>query len=97
MTTKNNGGAPAGSSHTWLCFSDDSKYSEAADCSGNRKLADIDVGPLAAGATDVRTRMVTIPADAAVGTRYLIGVADALKQIVEANERNSKPKAIAIQ
>jgi hypothetical protein len=92
VTTKNNGGAPVTiSTTTRLYFSNDAKV-DAGD-----PFQALTIGPLAPGATQTHTVNVTIPAGTPLGGRYLLAVADALNQVAESSEKNTKKKAITIQ
>jgi subtilase family serine protease len=83
-TTKNQGGGAASASTTRLYLSTDSTFDPA-----DLPLASRGVAALAAGATSSGTTAVTIPADTAVGTYYVVARADADDTVTETVEGNN--------
>jgi subtilase family serine protease len=83
-TTKNQGGGAASASTTRFYLSTDSTFDPA-----DLPLASRAVAGLAAGATSSGTTGVTIPADTAVGTYYIVVRADADDTVTETVEGNN--------
>ncbi len=88
-TTKNEGGGAAAASTTRYYLSPN--YSlEATDT----PLGSRSVGPLAPGTSQASTTTVTIPANAAVGTLYVIAKADDSNSVLEPLETNNTRYAV---
>ena len=84
-TTRNQGSGSAAPSATRYYFSDNLVW-DAADTLLN---ADHNVPQLEAGASHTASLSVTLPANVAAGTYYLIAKADAANVVVETNESNN--------
>lgn len=83
-TTKNQGSGPVPASVTKLYLSTNSSYDSADTMLGQR-----DVPDLPSGASSTATTTVTIAANIAAGTYYVIARADADASVVEATESNN--------
>src|SRR5439155_970538 len=83
-TTNNLGTAPAAASTTFVYFSLDSILDPGDTLIGNRP-----VGVLGGGTSSAGSTVVTIPADATPGTRYLIVRADGGQAVAESIETNN--------
>jgi subtilase family serine protease len=91
-TTKNNGPGAAGASTTKFYLSANSTYD-----AGDTELGSRSVPSLSSGTTSAMSTSITIPADAANGTYYIIARADANTVINETNENNNtRGKSIKI-
>jgi subtilase family serine protease len=86
-TTRNQGGGPGAASVTRFFLSADITVDP-----GDAVLGDRNVPALGAGASSVAATLVTIPADTAVGTYYVIAQADAGGEIEETTETNNQWK-----
>ena len=84
-TIKNQGGGASGASTTRFYLSTNPSF----DASDTRLDGSRPVGPLAAGASSTGSTSVTIPAGLAVGTYYLIALADADNAVAETSESNN--------
>ncbi len=84
-TTKNNGPNNAPSSTTKFYWSTNSTLD-----AGDTYLGERAIPALAAGETNTGSTSVTIPAEAATGTRYIIAKADANAVVTETSETNNK-------
>jgi subtilase family serine protease len=81
----NQGAAPASSSNIGYYLSNDNTW-DAADIFLNYRIEN---NILTAGSIDYSSTTITIPANANVGTYYLIVVADYLNSTAESNETNN--------
>jgi subtilase family serine protease len=84
-TTRNQGAGNAAATLTRYFLSADSVFDPATD----RELATRDVPELAAGASNVASTPLSIPAGTASGTWYVIAVADAAQALSETLETNN--------
>lgn len=93
LQTTNKSKATAGASVSKVYYSADKKLNVGSDT----LLTTINVAALNGGQTSSDVRLVTIPAGAAPGTRYIIAVVDADGQVAEANEaKNTKAVKITV-
>jgi subtilase family serine protease len=83
-TTRNAGGGSAAASTTRFYLSANLTFDESDVLVGQRAI-----GPLAAGASNAGSTVITIPAGTAAGNYYLIAVADGTAAIVETAENNN--------
>ena len=83
-TVQNVGNAVAGASRLGLYLSDDSLCTTGDTLIGRRA-----VGALAPGASSAASTLATLPAGAALGAKFLCGIADDLSAVVESNEGNN--------
>src|SRR5207247_31597 len=91
-TTKNYGTGPAAASKTFVYLSLDSILDPGDTLIGSRP-----VGVLSSGSYGVGSTLVTIPADATPGTRYLIVLADGGQTVTESIEtNNTRTTSIAV-
>jgi PKD repeat protein len=91
-TTKNQGTGPAAPSTTFIYFSLDAILDPGDTLIGTRSIGVLGSGSSIAGST-----VVTIPANAAMGTRYLIVRADGVPTVGESNEaNNTRTKSITV-
>src|SRR3990172_3106949 len=91
-TTANIGMGTSGASTTSFYLSTNTTYDNA-----DVLLGSTTVGPLSAGANSQGTTSVTIPAGIAVGTYYIIAMADAAGTVAETNETNNTKATSAIK
>ena len=84
-TTRNQGSGSAAPSATRFYFSDNL----VLDAGDSLLTPDHNVPQLEAGASHTASLSVTLPANAAAGTYYLIAKADAANLVVETNESNN--------
>ena len=83
-TTKNQGAGSGGDSTTRFYLSTNSALDGADVVLGSRA-----VPPLAAGASDTATTLLTVPAGTATGTYYVIAQADPANAVLETTESNN--------
>ncbi len=83
-TTRNQGGGEAGPSTTRLFLSTNGSYGESDILIGTRSVPALSAGASSSGSTNV-----TIPADTAAGTWYIVAYADGEGAVAETIENNN--------
>jgi subtilase family serine protease len=87
LQTQNKGKVAAGASVAQIYYSADNKLTGA-----DQLLASINVGPLNPGQKATHNQLVTIPGNAASGTRYIFAKVDGTSVVGEAQETNNEKK-----
>ena len=87
LETQNKGKVSAGASVAQIYYSVDKKLTGI-----DPLLASINVGPLNPGQKVSNNQLVTIPGNAASGTRYIIAKVDGTTVVIEAQESNNEKK-----
>ena len=90
-TTKNQGGGSAAATSTRFYWSTNTSVDASDQVLGNRSVPII-----AAGVSNTATTTLTVPANAATGTYYIIAQADGAAELTEAVETNNTRATAAI-